>query len=108
MPSRGKHAIEGSLHAVRLETSCWRLSGARYLGMKTFGFPSASAVSFIFLLASCSPPFGESATHDLVVALPPAPAAWAFLPELRMRLSWMEPGGSLRSLLAEPGSRLEI
>jgi hypothetical protein len=25
-----------------------------------------------------------------------------------MRLSWMEPGGSLRSLLAEPGSRHEI
>jgi hypothetical protein len=58
--------------------------------------------------ASCSQPSGPLSVQGLTVVLPPAPKAWAFLPELRISLSWREPDGRARSLLASPGSRLKI
>jgi hypothetical protein len=66
------------------------------------------------LLLSCSPiqgsggAFGALGRHELTLVLPPAPAAWACLPDLRMAVTWKDPGGGLRSALAMPGSRLRV
>lgn len=70
--------------------------------------------SLVLLLASCSPAlgsgpaFGVLCRHELILVLPPAPAAWAILPDLRMSVAWKAPGGSLRSASAAPGSSLRV
>jgi hypothetical protein len=48
--------------------------------------------------------------HELLIVLPPAPAAWASLPELRMTISWRDPKGRPSSSQALPGSsrRIEV
>jgi len=65
-------------------------------------------------LASCAPAFGSGpafgilSRHELILILPPAPSAWAMLPDLRMSVAWKASGGSLRSASAAPGSSLRI
>jgi hypothetical protein len=59
-------------------------------------------------LASCALADGLSGTHRIRIALPEAPASWAFLPELRAALSWRAPGGALRSAAARLGGTAEI
>jgi hypothetical protein len=65
----------------------------------------------LLILASCAPwgaGFGATGAQELRVALPPAPAAWAFLPDLRMELSWRGPDGGRRSARAAPGSSVLV
>jgi hypothetical protein len=57
---------------------------------------------------SCGPLAGLPREHVLRVSLPEAPAAWAFLPDLRMALSWRGPGGGILSTPATPGAVVEI
>ncbi len=70
--------------------------------------PSLGAAVLAAVLASCSSPPAAVAVHELILVLPPAPAAWAFLPELLMRVEWRGPDGSPRALEAAPGGRIEI
>jgi hypothetical protein len=74
---------------------------------------AASAVQAIVLLGasslvSCDPSGTFSRGHALRIALPEAPASWAFLPDLRAALSWRAPGGAPRSMIAPLGRTVEI
>jgi len=59
-------------------------------------------------LVSCDLASDLSKAHRLRVALPESPPSWAFLPDLRMALSWRAPGGAIRSMAASPGEVVEI
>lgn len=63
---------------------------------------------FPVLSASCAPLVPSIGAHALTIVIPPAPAAWASLTDLRMSLSWRDPDGRLRSLQAVPGSSCRI
>jgi hypothetical protein len=65
----------------------------------------ATSIFFFMLFASCSLP---GAAHELRVALPSLPPAWAFLPDLQIRLAWRSCSGELRSECVSPGSSLNI
>lgn len=98
-------------------SSCNTPPEARTIRMNAVRIPALAPLFSAALLASCSLPGGESTysspfgalgVHELLVVLPPAPAAWAFLPDLRMSLSWRNPGGRPGYALAAPGSRLKL
>jgi hypothetical protein len=59
-------------------------------------------------LGSCGAAPQLSGAHRLRITLPEAPASWAFLPDLRMALSWRGPGGGILSAPASPGGSMEI
>jgi hypothetical protein len=57
-------------------------------------------------LSACAPACGDPGRHELLLALPPAPAAWSWLPDLIMEVTWKSAGGGLRTAFAKPGSTL--
>ena len=61
-----------------------------------------------FVPCACAPPFGVFGRHEIVLALPAAPAAWSCLSDLRMEVHWKSPDGKLRSASAPPGARLHV
>ena len=78
--------------------------------MGTFRLSSLAVLfSAAAVLAACAlPPYGAAGGHELALALPPAPAAWACLSDIRMALTWKGRGGRLRSALVLPGTTLRI
>jgi hypothetical protein len=73
-------------------------------------FAAALALALAPALASCGSDaaFGPAGVQELSVRLPEAPAAWAFLPLLRLELRWRDADGGFRSLSASPGESLSI
>ena len=91
----------------------------RYIHMDNLRmqFTPALVSLLMVVLASCSvltdaigeeSPFGGMGCHEVLIILPASPPAWTFLGDLRMALTWRDPGGRMRSALALPGTTLRI
>jgi hypothetical protein len=80
--------------------------------LKNAAFAAGAVPALVLLgassLVSCDPSGAFSRAHALRIALPEAPASWAFLPELRAALSWRAPGGAPRSMTVLLGQTVEI
>jgi len=59
------------------------------------------------LLGSCLP-LGSVRIHRVVLALPPIPAAWSCLGDIRFELEWIGGSGLRERLEAAPGSQVAV
>jgi len=65
------------------------------------------ALFALLLLASCLP-LGGMGLHRVVLALPPIPAAWSCLPDVRFELEWIGISGLREHLEATPLSQVAV